>query len=301
MIKIFPNGKTKEYSMNKAFQTITDVFERFQKDRHNEDKGRNFNLLQETYSKAELFDVSKLLVGKFPQVKVNKSDKFIIVDDDVDVALPFECMFIHVEDRQLMIKGTLVDSSTYMFIREYNPLYITGTVCEVSAEGRRNLPFTLNLFTGTLSIEENDYSYCTRSSYVTSPYFYSREAMISLIYNTLSCIDSLSSKTIIADVPTTNKTIYYRRKGSPAIKVPARSIYYVINKQDTESEKHIVFTGTKVISHAFKVRGHWRTLENSESIGKNRQGERIVKGFTWVTEYVKGDENDIVKKVRIVE
>lgn len=307
MIKIFPFGKTKEYSMNSTYKTIHDVFERFQKDRHNEDKGRNFNTLQETYAKAELFDVSKMSLGQFPQPPIRKSDKFTIVDSTVNITLPFECMFIHVEDRQFAIRNELIQSRTYMFVREFSPLHITGTVYEISDEGRRNIPFTFNLpfvlncYTGTLCIAEEDYLHGTSSSSITSPYFYSREALISLVYNTLSCIDSLNSKTIIADVPTTNRTIYYRRKGSPAIKVPARSIYYVINKHDTESEKHIAFTGTKVISHAFKVRGHWRTLENSEALGKDRQGNRIVKGFTWVTEYIKGDESNLVKKVRIVE
>lgn len=301
MIKIFPNGKTKEYGMNKAFRTITDVFERFQKDRHNEDKGRNFNLLQETYSKAELFDVSKLEVGKFPQAHVNKTNQFIIVDEHVDITLPFECMFIHIEDRQFAVQGELINSSTYMFVREFSPIYITGTLYEVSDEGRRNLPFALNLFTGTLSITEQDYAHCVRSSSITSPYFYSREAVISLIHNTLSCVDSISTKKVIVDVPVNPKTIYYRRKGSPAIKVPTRNIYYILSRNDSESEKHIQFTGTKVISQAFKVRGHWRTLDNAESIGKDRQGNRIVKGYTWVTEYVKGDENNLVKKLRIVE
>ena len=284
--------------MKGTYKTIHDVFERFQKDRHNEDKGRNFNLLQEVYSKTELFDISKLIVGKFPQAKVNKSNKFIIIDGTVNVTLPFECMFIHVEDRQFALSNLLINSSTYIFVRELNPLYITGTVYEISDEGRRNTPFTLNLFTETLCISEEDYSKAVGRSTITS---YSREALISLIYNTLNCIDSLNNKKVITDVPTINKTIYYRRKGQPAIKIPSRSIHYVLNKQDTESEKHIVFTGTKVISHAFRVRGHWRTLESKKNIGKDRQGNYIVKGFTWVTEYIKGDENDVMKKVRIIE
>ena len=98
--------------MKGTYKTIHDVFERFQKDRHNEDKGRNFNLLQEVYSKTELFDISKLIVGKFPQAKVNKSNKFIIIDGTVNVTLPFECMFIHVEDRQFALSNLLINSST---------------------------------------------------------------------------------------------------------------------------------------------------------------------------------------------
>ena len=39
-------------------QLITEVFKQFCKERHAEDKGKNFNLLQEVYANTELFDIS---------------------------------------------------------------------------------------------------------------------------------------------------------------------------------------------------------------------------------------------------
>ena len=39
-------------------RTITDVFKQFCKERHEEDKGRNFNTLQEIYANTEFFDLS---------------------------------------------------------------------------------------------------------------------------------------------------------------------------------------------------------------------------------------------------
>lgn len=317
MIKIFPNGKNEVKSiMTTAFKNIQEVFKRFQKDRHNEDKGRNFNLLQEIFAKAELFDLTRLDIGNFPKQDVHHSiNEFYIENKSIsDLSLPFEAMFIHIEDRQYMSNGILINSSTYMFTREYSPTHITGTIYEVSDEGRRNLPFTITLnlpfevaleeigldgTVGILSISESDINRLSPRGVVSR--FYTPQEVLSLIYNTFSCLDTLNSKTVIADVPTATKTEYYRRKGSPAIKVPNRNIYYVLHKHDTQSEKHIQFTGTKVISQAFKVRGHWRTLENPQGLGKDRQGNRIIKGFTWVTEYIKGDENNLVKKLRIIE
>ena len=38
--------------------SIHDTFKQFCKERHAEDKGKNFNLLQEVYANTELFDIS---------------------------------------------------------------------------------------------------------------------------------------------------------------------------------------------------------------------------------------------------
>ena len=287
--------------MNKAFKDIQEVFKTFQTDRHNEDKGRNFNLLQEMYAKTELFDLTKLKISEQEQYEITYSlNKYKLYEEKIeDLTLPFEAMFIHIEDRQYMVNNTLVNSSTYMFTREYNPVYITGTIYEVSNEGRRNLPFTLNILDGILVIEETGYLKLQPTGIISR--FYTPKEILSVILNTFKSLNTLSTKKIIADTPVNPRTEYYKRHGKPPVKVFGRNIYYVLNKQDTEGEKHIRFTGTKVISQAFKVRGHWRTLECPTSMGKDRQGNRVVKGYTWVTEYVKGDENDIVKKLRIIE
>ena len=44
--------------MSKVY--IIEAFHQFCKERHAEDKGKNFNLLQEIYSKTEFFDISFL-------------------------------------------------------------------------------------------------------------------------------------------------------------------------------------------------------------------------------------------------
>lgn len=53
-------------------------------------------------------------------------------------------------------------------------------------------------------------------------------------------------------------------------------------------------------SHRFEVRGHWRQLKNSFSIGKDREGNRAVKGYTWVSAFEKGDPDlKLIRKVRV--
>lgn len=51
-------------------------------------------------------------------------------------------------------------------------------------------------------------------------------------------------------------------------------------------------------SHRFLVRGHWRKCN---FIGKDREGNYTVNGFTWISEHIKGPENKplIADKIRI--
>lgn len=51
-------------------------------------------------------------------------------------------------------------------------------------------------------------------------------------------------------------------------------------------------------SHRWRVRGHWRKLQG---VGKDRHGEYAIKGFTWVKDFVKGNENlPLIEKTRVL-
>lgn len=51
-------------------------------------------------------------------------------------------------------------------------------------------------------------------------------------------------------------------------------------------------------AYAYEVMGHWRTIDD-KTIGKDRQGNRGVKGFTWVVPHVRG-EGEVLKKARVL-
>lgn len=53
-------------------------------------------------------------------------------------------------------------------------------------------------------------------------------------------------------------------------------------------------------SHSWSVRGHWRRLNNPESIGLDREGNRTTLGYTWVNSYKKGT-GELLNKTRIVK
>lgn len=51
-------------------------------------------------------------------------------------------------------------------------------------------------------------------------------------------------------------------------------------------------------SHRFEVRGHWRRVD---TVGKDRDGNYGVEGYTWVREHVRGPEAlPLIKKQRVV-
>jgi hypothetical protein len=52
-------------------------------------------------------------------------------------------------------------------------------------------------------------------------------------------------------------------------------------------------------SHRWTVRGHWRKVKG---VGKDRLGNYVVNGFTWIESFTKGpDDMPLVKKQRLVE
>jgi len=55
-------------------------------------------------------------------------------------------------------------------------------------------------------------------------------------------------------------------------------------------------------THRWSVRGHWMTLPNPESIGKDRNGVPCIKGKAWRVSHIKGPETaEFIKKQRIVK
>jgi len=52
-------------------------------------------------------------------------------------------------------------------------------------------------------------------------------------------------------------------------------------------------------SNSWNVMAHWRRLSNPESFGLDRHGNRTAEGYTWISNYVKG-EGPMSNKVRIV-
>ena len=117
----------------------------------------------------------------------------------------------------------------------------------------------------------------------------------------IKTFEKLSQYSTLTDIPI-NKTEYYsfKDKNKTTIKITNRPIYYILDKKDYEKKNyHIKPIGKLEYSHAFKVRGHWRRIDE-KSIGKDRNGNYKIEGFTWVIDHIRG-QGELVNRVRIVK
>ncbi len=94
-----------------------------------------------------------------------------------------------------------------------------------------------------------------------------------------------------------NERIVTRTNGVKTITKINRIIHVTSKKtfkEYSESNRHIDF------SHRFAVRGHWRIKEGG--LGKDRNGDYCINGFTWVNECEKGPEDlPLIRKTRVFE
>ena len=280
-------------------QPITEVFKQFCKERHAEDKGKNFNLLQEVYANTELFDISLYDFSK--DIKTCKGSEIIKRDNsraisfitDKEICLPFANNFIKCEKE-----------GSYIFVREYEPEFLTGSVYTQYKFLEGNLPFAIKLFEDKQVVISTDLTPLlkTGSKVIIDHIEEMAENLFVTIISALSVISNLSNKTVLADTPSTPHTEYYRRKHAETIKRYNRPIYYVLDKKEEtkkvkynqiESRGHLEFT------HSFKVRGHWRRI-SEKSYGKDRNGNYNILGYTWVTDYIKGN-GELAQKLRVIK
>ena len=281
---------------------VAEVFKEFCKERHAEDKGRNYNKLQEIYANTELFDLTFCPSKndyKTNDYSLSNNDLIFSSDFLIDLCLPFGSIFSKVntsENNEL---------TSFIFIREYLPTVITGTVYFYYKIGVKiNAPFTLYTDSGKLIIDITGFQSMIKTFekvYPNNPIYREaiNKALITDIQYTLDCLTNLPKHSVASDKPT--KAEYYPRRNADTIKV-IRPIYYVMNKSEEKKPNQLKLIkpiGHLEFSHAFKVRCHYRRI-NENSLGLNRNGERIVKGYTFVKEYIKG-EGEFVKKIRILK
>jgi hypothetical protein len=108
-------------------------------------------------------------------------------------------------------------------------------------------------------------------------------------------IEKLNSKKSKTGLVRTNERIKIR-SGEESRIHKIKSIVYI---KDYNSKTEDFQSRDIDWSHRWSVRGHWRKVD---SIGKNRAGEYVISGWTWVTEHEKGpDEAPLITKTRIVK
>jgi hypothetical protein len=103
-------------------------------------------------------------------------------------------------------------------------------------------------------------------------------------------------KRAVLGIETTNEAVKIKTDGQK-VHHRLRKIIRVVPK-GRASETKAAFGRTINWSHRFEVRGHWR---KSDTLGKDREGNYCVEGYTWVVPHTRGPEElPLVKKVRLV-
>ena len=274
-------------------KTVADTFKQFCKERHAEDKKRNYDTLQEIYASTELFDLSLLeFEGEVLHGFSKVLNEYVGTFPYQDINLPFQNCFLKLKE------------DIYLFLREYSPKVITGTMYMTNymyempeyanITGTLNVPFTIRIEDGVI-LSNTEIPLLKEYMKVLM------ENIFKVVIQVCDTLNNLSKKSVATD--TLYFIDYYRRKNAPTIKVSNRPIYYVLgNKSDKEIDvkfRSINPKGKLEYSSAFKVRGHWRRI-NEKSLGKDRNGNYGVHGYTWVTEYIKG-EGELSKRLRVVK
>lgn len=301
----------KEDNMAKGIKelNITELFKQFCKERHAEDKGKNFDMLQEIYASTELFDLSYLPkttpdMSSFSNgthtYKGDTLDELIFTDTSFkDITLPFASQFVRL--------GRANQDEVCLMIREKEPFIITGTSYIKSSSFTLNTPFKINTELGELRTNLKgiyDYANMLRRMGVKEEIVKKAvegvlEITLGQIMYVISNICNLPKHSVACDTP--KHAEYYTRKHGSTIKT-FKPVYYVLDKKEEKEKRsynRIKPLGNLAFDHSFKVRSHWRKI-NENSLGMDRYGVRRIKGMTFIKEYVKG-EGDLVKKIRIVK
>lgn len=277
---------------------VAEVFKQFCKERHAEDKGKNYDLLQEVYASTEFFDTSLYDHSKDAETNVTLNTEKTsygmkcIIKTPEGVNLPFQNNFIK------------YFHNTYIFIREYTPTIVTGSF--YTLPNGMNCPFSINTYFDHIEIILIYGSYEEiKKATVQNTEIADKIALLLFKAVALVVMDlnNLSHKAVAVDRPSNpNFCEYYRRKRKPAIKIPQRPIYYVLGdkKEDVSVKyKSIKSTGTLEYSYAFKVRGHWRRI-GDKTLGKDRNGIYGIRGYTWVVEHTRG-EGELAKRLHVIK
>ena len=280
-------------------QPITETFKQFCKERHAEDKGKNFNLMQEVYANTELFDISlydflkNVRTCKGSEVAKRENVRAISFITNEAICLPFQSNFIKCEKE-----------GSYIFIREFEPETLTGSMYTQNSLLRGNLPFVVKLAENNQAIISTDVTPLlkTGSKIIVENIEEIIETLFITIISTLNVLSNLSDKTVVADTPSTPQTEYYRRKHAETIKRYNRPIYYVLDKKEETNKVNynkIESRGHLELTFSFRVRGHWRRI-SEKSYGKDRNGNYNILGYTWVTDYIKGN-GELAQKLRVIK
>ena len=202
---------------------------------------------------------------------------------DFEVAPPFRTCWFQFLEKQVRVDGGIttqfgfVENGNFkifgLFIDEIGPLkYLFAMM--TSHPGHDGM---MRLHMGQCSQDENSEMWRTVAQFL-QPF----------------------SKSFTCGMEKTSARLKFKKSSGEKVIHKIKKLVHILPKNATDSDKQIIETQSASIdwTHRWQVRGHWRKMDG---IGKNRAGEYIVSGYTYVAEHEKGpDDAPLVKKTRLV-
>lgn len=176
-----------------------------------------------------------------------------------------------------------------IYVYEVEPKYIRVVATVELANFNLIFPISYSFKDGKLGVGKSDFERIYEETVI--------ESALTVI-KLLETINHKSWTVVSNDTPVKVKTRVGRNLTK--YKYKPSNIVYVYSEH--KFRKHHPELSHRIINkpnYAYEVRGHWRKLQYGQ-IGKDREGLRGVKGYTWVIPFIKG-EGEVMKKVRIVK
>lgn len=225
-------------------------------------------------------------------------------DDNYDgsltgVNLPFEQCYFNMANTYLLVKpeGTARINGfiAYELAPDYNA-FVT-VVHFQTPMGAYDAPVRFTLNEGRLTVDADE----NANEREKRVYGFIVNKIALIVKRVLSEIDNRNFQ-IVEPTSSDNMTFKYREGDRKLIKAKLRPrmIIYISDKKSFKKDHPDL--ANRIIrkpEYSWEVMGHYRKLNNPESIGKNRQGEYCIKGYTFVSDYIKG-EGELRKKVRVL-
>jgi len=252
------------------------------------------NDIIEMVATSEIFDISNLpIIKQDCSIKTFNEKYYYVTSETIsNLSLPFTNNIVKTGVRQMSMFTQQFETENYVHISEIEPHEYIGSIIFTMEHEKKHI------------IHITPFKIINEKIIMINKEKESKEEMtnaLTVIHKALNIINNLPKHKTYSFTPKEYKTEYYRRKNASTIKITNRPIYYVLESKSNPDKIRVNHNqGYLKCEYSFRVRGHWRALHNSESIGVNRDNKRIVKGYTWIREYIKGD-GELVKRVRLVK
>lgn len=246
------------------------------------------NLIKETQKELKSF------LQKYINANVGREALAIDFTDYVkNISLPFKCIWIEAED--VYTKSLAADN--FLAFKNFNLFPLDTSTFVVGLLAYETHPGSIFYLADTVTIQDSTgeapplrelkpliFAPNLKNYYMLAALFtyYITEKIHEYNVGTVKLRKHLKSKIAGEKFSTRITDVIYISKSK--------------NQATTEDGLPINY------SYRFWRRGHWRKLDNEEALGKDRAGNRSVKGLTWVIETIVGPEDKpLIMKTRKFE